>query len=209
MKKLLAIAVGGAIAFFACQSEVKAGSDFNDFVDKVKAVVEKAQDRIDARIDKIKAYINSPKVQAQIEQIRAEHRAKLKAVLLSVYPKIVEFRNNVLPIIEARVQVKILELQAKLVDKLKIFKAAAAKAYEAELDKLISKLPDDLEAKVRAIRASDSYQDKRAELIAKIDAEVLKAIDTATDKFSDSLFDFVEDKLAELDAKIMAKIESL
>jgi hypothetical protein len=209
MKKLLAITVGGALAFFAFQSEVKAGTDFNEFVDKVKTFFENAQDKIDAEINKVKAFLNSPKVQAKLEQIRLEHRAKLKEVLLAVYPKIVSFRNKILPIIEARIQVKLLQLQAKLVDSLKIFKAQATKLYEAELDKFITKLPDELEAKVRAIRASEAYQSKKAEVIAKIDAEVLKAIDEASDNFSNELTEFVNDKLAELDAKILAKIESL
>lgn len=207
MRKLMAISLFGVFAFFGLSSSVKADDD--NFLENVSALINKAQDRVEDFIERVKAQINSPAFQAKLEQIRAEHRAKLKEVLLAVYPKIKKFREEVAPIIEARIQMKFMELHALMVDKLKIFKAQAAAAYEAELDKLISKLPDEVQDKVREIRASADYQKKRAEAAKKIEDYIVANIHKASNKFAEDLKAFVEEKLDELDAKILAKIESL
>ncbi len=196
------------MALCATQAELKAG-DFEDFVSDVKDFFEEAGDRIDSCLDRVRAHINSPQVQARLEQIRAEHRAKLKEILLTLYPKVKEFRERVRPALEAQLQIKFMQLHAKMVDALKIFKAQAAARYEEELDKLISKLPPEVQDKVRELRASEDYQKRRADAARKIEDYIVENIHKSADKFREELKDYVDDKLAELDALILAKIESL
>ncbi len=207
MKKFMAISLFGALSFIGFASGAQADDD--NFLEDVSALINKAHDRIDAFVNQVKAQINSPAFQAKLEQIRAEHRAHLKEVLLSVYPKIKKFREEVTPVIEARIQIKFMQLHALMVDKLRIFKTQAAASYENELDKLISKLPDDVQDKVRELRASPEYQAKRAEAAKKIETFIVDNIHKASNKFANDLKDFVNDKLDDLEARILSKIESL
>jgi hypothetical protein len=207
MKRFLAVALGGILAFGAFQSELKA--DDNDFINNVKTFLNKAQDRVDSLIAQVKAYVNSPEVQARLEQVRAEHRAQLKEVLLAVYPKLKEYREQIRPMVEAQIKLKFMELHAKMVDALPFLKAQAAKAYEAELDKVISSLPEDVQNTIRTIRASSGYQAARAAALSKIETILVNAVHKSADVFIVKLNAFVDQELAKLDAKILAKIETL
>jgi len=207
MKKLIAIACSGVLAFCAFPTELKADDD--KFLDKVKEFVDKAQDRLDDVTNKINAYFNSPQIQAKLEQIRAEHRAHMKEALTKLLAKITKFRHDIAPVIEARIQMRFMEFHAKMVDRLKIFKTQAAKWYEAELDKIISKLPAEVQAKVREIRSSPEYQERRAEAAKKIETYVLEHLHSAASDFRENLRDFIDDRLDELNARLQARIDAL
>ncbi len=207
MKRFI-VSLCGVLSLFSVQSGAMAADDDN-FLDDVSALLNKAQDRIEDCVNRIREHYNSPEVQAKIEQIKAEHRARLKEVLLAVYPKLKEFRQQIAPVLEAKLQIKFMQLHALMVDKLKVFKAAAAERYEAELDKLICKLSPEVQEMVRDLRASPEYQQRRAEAAKKIESFILEQTHKMAFKFRDDLKSFVESKLEELDARILAKIESL
>ncbi len=209
MKKLMAVMAGVLVAAFVFQGEVKACDD-NAFVKSAQAFIAKEQAKVDAFLDEVKAKINRKDVQAKLEQIRAEHRARLKAVLLEVFPKIVEFRKTVSPIVKVQVQLALLELQAAYLDgRMAIFKAKLSAMYEAELDAALSLLPVEVAVVIKLIRASPLYQAERAKLLKAIEAALLDALEDAEKKFLTKLDDFVQSKLDELDVVILAKINSL
>jgi len=209
MLRIAALTFCGALSLVAVQATASAADDNASFLEQVSALLNKAQDRIEECVNRVKEHINSPEVQAKLEQIRAEHRAQLKEILLAVYPKLKEFRTKIAPLVEAKLQMKFMELHALMVDKLKILKAVAAERYEEELDKLIAKLPAEIQDKVRELRASPEYQAKRAEAAKKIEDYLVAHIHSAADSFSEDLKSFVDAKLDQLDARILAKIESL
>ncbi len=207
MKKFLAIVCGSLLAFTATQCELRA--DDTDFGDEVQNFVDRAKDKIENAVAKLRAYWHSPEVQGKIEEIRAEHRAHLKETLTKLSDRIKKFRTQITPVIEARIQVEFMKLHAKLVDSLRIFKKQAAENYEEELDKFISRLPDELEAKVRAVRASADYQAKKAEVAKRIESTILEHMHEAAFDFRDKLKDFINDRLDNLEERIDNKIASL
>lgn len=206
MKKLLAVFCGTILAFTAVQSEVRADDDFGD---QVQNFIDRAKDKVDNTIDKLKAYWNSPEVQAKIAEIKAEHKAHLKETLAKISDKLKVFRKDISPLVEAQLQLKFMELHAKMVDNLKIFKKQAAAAYEEELDKYISKLPPEVADRIREIRASENYQEKRAELLKKIEGKLVEVVHSTADDFREKLKDFINDRLDDLEVKIDKKIASL
>lgn len=206
MKKLTAaLVLCGILTLCLCPATTRADS----LGDKIKAFNTRIETQLQKVVAYVKAYYHSPQVQTRIAEIKAEQKAVVKVVLTAIYNRWLEFQTTVLPIIDAKIEMAILKVEAKIVDGLKIFKTQASAAYEKAVARLIARLPANLQAQVNAIRNSASYQAKKAEVAQKIMDFLVKKINEGEVVFNQKVDDFIQAQLDKLNAKIEAKIASL
>lgn len=204
MKKVMVTLVLCGIFTLCC---CPATSQADTLGDKIKAFNTKIETQLQKVVDYINAYYHSDAVQAKIAEIKANEKAVVKTVLTAIYNYWLQYQDAVVSLVETKIQVAILKVEAKIVDGLKIFQAQAAAAYEKAVAKLIAKLPANVQTAVNAIRANTAGT--RAAVAQKIMDYLTTKINEGTVAFNTQVDTFIEAKLAELDANVAAKIAAL
>jgi uncharacterized membrane-anchored protein YhcB (DUF1043 family) len=202
--KLNAVIVAGIIGLssvsFECQASFK--DKVQDAADKVKAKIEQVR-------QKLKDHVNSPEVQMRLAEIRAEHREMLKNTLQKALDAWLEYKDEIRPLVRARLQLKIEELKLKVAERIRFLRKRAQAKYEAKIDEIISGLPDNVEAVVRQIRESERYQEAKAKIGEKIRAALKKKGEELKEKYEQKVRDHINEKVAELETKLQDFINNI
>ncbi|MCP3965421.1 MAG: hypothetical protein GY750_20435 [Lentisphaerae bacterium] len=177
---------------------------WEDFKNRVSAKVEKVRQHLRNRM-------NNPEVQEKLAEIRARHRQMAANVLRSCLESYQQYKDEVRPVIKARISLRIAELKLKIGERFRFYRNRARQKYEAKISEIIGKLPPNVAARLTEIRASEKYQSFKASVREKIynalkvklketEARAKEKVSLFVNNMSEKFEDWLEDKIAELEA---------
>jgi len=175
--------------------------------DKIKTFTTNIESKLNQVVSYINAYYHSEKVQAAITEIKAEEKVVAKCVLTAIYNFWLTYQGSVVAFLEAKVQVAILKVTAKIVDNLPFLKAQAVSLLNSALTQAVALLPVTAQGAALAIIALTATA--RTVIVQKLIDYMATKLQAAAVEFNKQVDQFIETELVKLDAKVAAKIAAL